>query len=225
VKDKSLGTLGGICSILVGVFYVLGGIAYLLLPPAQKATGDPGSFLTSFAENNTMGTLEYIAFGLIGLLGIAVVLAIAEKTASVNMGWSRWISYLAIVGFAFTALQYFRYLSIYPDRAAAYVAGDDVVKAALSANQLLVGVDPKGWLTYGLLGLWFLVANLLALRGNLWPRLLSYIGILGAIVYGLVVAGLASQTEVLIAIAAGAAVIIAPIWYIWMGLDLRRSNL
>jgi hypothetical protein len=224
MKGKSISDLGGICSILVGIFYLLGGIAYLLLPPAQKATGDPAAFLSSFAENNTMSTLNYWSFGLTGLLGIAVVLALADKIISVSEGWGRWTSNLAVVGFAFLALNYFRSVSIYPDRAAAFVAGDEVTKAAIAANQSLVGVDPQGWVTYGLVGIWFLVVNLLALRGDLWSKLLSYVGIVGAIAYGMVVAGLASQTEILVTIAAGAAVIIAPIWYIWMGLDLRRSN-
>jgi len=203
---------------------LLGGIAYLLLPPAQKVTGDPAAFLSSFAENNTMVTLQYWSFALTGLLGLAVVLAISERARSVSEGWVRWTSHLAVVGFAFIALQYFRYMSIYPERAAAFVAGDEVTKAAIAANQSLVGVDPNGWVTYGFIGIWFLVVNLLALSGDIWPKFLSYVGIVGAIAYGIVVAGLASQQEILVTIAAGAAVIVAPIWYIWAGVVLRQSN-
>lgn len=225
MKNKSLSNLGGVCSILVGIFYLIGGIAYLLIPAAQKATvGDPGQFLASFAKNSTFGILEYYAFGLTGILGIAVVRAVAEKVASESEGWIRWTGDLGAIGFAFLALQYFRYISIYPDMAASFVGGDSATKAAISANQILVGVDPHGVITYGLLGFWFLVVNILALRGNLWPRILSYVGIVGAVAYWFVVGGLVSETEMLITIAAGSAVIIAPIWYIWMGMVLRRSD-
>jgi hypothetical protein len=208
----------------VGIFYLIAGIAYLLVPPAQKAVGNPGQFLSSFAKSNSMATLQYWAFAITSLLGIAVVLAINHKIKSVSEGWGIWMSNLAVIGFAYTALNYFRYISIYPNLADAYVAGGEATKAAIAANFPSVGVDPQGWATFGLVGLWFLVANLLALRGDLWPRVLSYVGIVGAIAYGFVVAGLTSQTELLVAIAAGAAVIVAPIWYIWIGSVLRQSN-
>jgi len=224
MKNNSLSKLGGICAILVGISYVVVGIANLLTPAEQKIGADAAEFLASFAENSAMSTLEYWAFALGAVLALAVVPAIYDKVRSANKGWVDWTTTLATFGFAFMAIQYFRYLAIYPGRAADYVAADAATKTAMEANQSMMALDPQGWLTFGGVGLWFLVVNLLALRGNIWPKPLAYVGIIGAIVYWLVVPGLALQIETLIVIAAVCAVIVAPIWYIWAGLILRRAS-
>lgn len=224
MKDNTLSRLGGICSILAGISYVVVGIAYLLVPAEQKAGADPAAFLTSFAQNPSMSTLEYWAFALGAVLALAVVLAISEKVRSANEGWVRWTSSLALVGFAVAAIQYFRYVALYPGRAAAYATADAATKAALAANQSMMALDPDGWLAFGGVGLWFLVVNLLALRGNIWPKPLAYVGIAGAIAYWFVVAGFVLEVGIFVTIAAAAAVIVAPIWYIWAGLILRRAS-
>jgi multisubunit Na+/H+ antiporter MnhB subunit len=129
-----------------------------------------------------------------------------------------------LIGFAVEALQYSRYLLYYPGNAAAYVAGDVTTKAAIAASHSTIGLDPSGLLVYGGVGLWFLVINLLALREKTWPQILAYAGVIGGIAYWLVVLGLFTEIELFVTIAAATAVIIGPIWYIWMGLDLRRST-
>lgn len=224
MKENSLSRLGGVCSILVGISYVVVGIAYLLLPAEQKAGADSAAFLASFAQNPSMAALQYWAFALGAVLALAVVLAISEKVRSVNEGWVRWTSSLALVGFAVAAIQYFRYTALYPGRAAAYAAADTATKAALAANQSMMSLDPDGWLTFGGVGLWFLVVNLLALRGNIWPKTLAYVGIVGAIAYWFVVAGFVLEVGIFVTIAAAAAVIVAPIWYIWAGTILRQAS-
>ncbi len=225
MKDNTLSRLAGICSILVGVSYLVVGIAYLLVPAEQQGTaGDPAAFLTSFAQNPTASLVEYWAFALGAVLALAVVPAISDVVRSAHEGWVRWTSNVAFVGFAVVAIQYFRYIALNPGRAAAYRIANTATQAALAANQSMVELDPHGWLAFGGVGLWFLVVNLLALRGNLWPKLLAYVGIVGGIGYCLVVAGYVLDAEVLIMISALAAVIVGPIWYIWTGLILRRAS-
>src|SRR3990172_934414 len=223
MKNNTMSRLGGACSMLVGVSYVMAGIAYLRVPAEQKAGVDPAAFLASFAQNPSMALLQYWAFALGAVLALAVVPSISEKVRSANEGWVRWTSYLALVGFAVAAIQYFRYVALYPARAEAFVNGDATTKAALAANQSMIALDPNGWLVFGGGGLWFLVVNLLAMRGNIWSKPLAYVGIVGAIAYWFVVAGFVLEVEVLITIAAVAAVIVAPIWYIWAGLILRQA--
>jgi hypothetical protein len=224
MKDNSLSRLGGVCSILVGISYIVAGVSYLLMPAEQTALGDPAAFLSSYAQDPTMSTLNDWAFALGAILALAAVLAISERVRSLHEGWVRWTSTLALVGFAVTAIHYFRNMALYPGRAAAYVAGDAATKAAIAANQSMMDLDPNGWLMYGGIGLWLLVVNLLALRGNNWPKPLAYVGFAGAIGYWFVVTGYVLQIETLVAIAAAAAVLLGPIWYIWAGLVLRRAG-
>ena len=225
MKDNTPNKFGGTCAILLGVSYVVVGITYLLLPAAQKSGSDPANFLPSFAQNPTLLMIQYWAFALGALLALAVVPAIAVSMHSVNEGLVRWTSNLAFLGFAVTAIDFFRNIGLQSMRAAAYVAGDATTKAVLTAPSYLAGLDVQGWLGFGGVGLWIFVANWLALQGGAWPKPLAYLGIVVAILYCLVVAGFALQIELLVAIAAGlGGIIAAPIWYIWVGVNLRRAG-
>jgi hypothetical protein len=168
--------------------------------------------------------LSYWAYALGGALALAAVPAISATVRSVNEGWVRWTSTLAIVGFAVTAIGNFRLQFVMPLRAAAYVAGDAVAKTAIAYNQRLLYLDPQGWLIFGAVGLWVLVVSVLALRGNTWPKPLAYIGIAVAIAYWFAVAGNVLQIGTLNMIAAVAAIILGPILYIWLGLRLRQAG-
>ena len=223
MEGKKLLKLGGICSILVGISYLVVGITYVLGPAEQRPGATSADFLTSFAQDPLMSTLMYWAFALGAVFAIAVVLAVSEMMLSASEGWVRWTSNLAVIGFAVTALDYFRFLALYPAMAATYAAGDAVIKTATEASQFALSLDPYGWLMFGAVGLWFLVVNLLAINENSWPKILAYVGIAGGIAYLLVVAGYVLQIYTLNLIAAVGAIIIGPIWYIWTGLRLQQE--
>lgn len=222
MKGSTLNKIGGICSILVGVLYIPIGITTLLRPVDQRPPFDPDTFLTSFGQDPLMSTLMYWGFAVSAVLAIAVVLAVSQRVQSLGEGWVRWMSTLAVVGFAVTALNYFRYLDFYPMLAKAYASGDATVKAAAVSSQSVVPLDPDGWFSFGAVGLWFLVVNLVAFSGNPWPRVVSYLGIVGAIAYLLVMVGFVFDIYVL-TFSAIVSVIIGPIWYIWVGLILRKE--
>ncbi len=224
MDDKSGAKLGGVCSIIVGILYVLIGITFLLVPAEQKGGIDEiARFLPSFHKNPTAMTLLYVEFALCAILAIAAVPAISGIVRTVNEGWTRWTSNLAFLGFALVAIYYFQMLAIAPSRAAAYVAGDVSTKAALAVP---IGVDPQFLLRYGVIGLWILVVSVLALRGGKLPKILSIVGIIAAILYWALavndVLGVAMVMRPIIAIAGG--IIAAPIWFIWVGLKLLKTT-
>lgn len=224
MEDKSLTKVGGICSILVGISYIVVGITYLLLPATQQPGGDPAEFLSSFAESPTLLSLEYLAFALGAVLAFAAIPAISETVRAGNEGWVRWMTGLAYVGFAVTALTFFRFLALVPAQAAAYVQAEAEMQPVVAQGLASLMLDPQGWLAFGGVGLWVLVMSLLALRGSRWPQLLAIVGIVVAILYGLVVAGNVLQIPALIGVAAGlGGVILGPIWYIWIGARLFQQ--
>ena len=112
-------------------------------------------------------------------------------------------------------------LAIIPSTAAAYVAGDASTKAAIAIPS---GVDPQFLFRYGVIGLWILVVSILGLLGGKLPKILSYLGIATAILYWLLAATdvLGSETIIRSIIAMLGAVIVGPIWYIWIGVRLRK---
>ena len=226
MEEKSVSRLGGICSIIVGILYVLIGVTFLLVPAEQQggtAIEDLVKFLPSFHQNPTAMTLLYWEFGLGAILAIAAVPAISGLVRGVNEGWTRWTSNLAFFGFAVVAIYYFQMLAIAPSRAAAFVAGDASTKAALAVP---MGVDPQFVLRYGVIGFWMFVVNILALKGKKLPWILAVVGIIAAVLYWLLgfndLLGVASTLRPIIAVAGG--MIAAPIWYIWVGVKLQRTT-
>jgi uncharacterized protein DUF4386 len=227
MKGHTLSKLGGTCSIFVGVSYIVAAAVYLLAPvKVQDAAGiPPGQFLETLAQNSTGYTVPLGIAALDSLLTIAVILAISESVQSANPGWVRWTSNLAIVGSAVNAVEFLDRIVLNPARAAAYVHGDAAVRAALTVPGALAGLDPQAWLRYGAVGVWILVVSVLALRGNIWPKSLAYVGIGVAIAYCLIVATNLLQVQLFTAIVAGVGgVILFPVWYIWLGVRLRRAS-
>ncbi len=222
--DSSLRKLGGSCSILLGITYIVIGVNYLLLPAAQRPGAPGAQFLASLAQDPTQYKLQFWMFALGAIFALAAVQAISDAVRSGGEGWVRWTGAMALLGFAVTAVNAFRLLAIQPLRATAYVAGDASTKSIIEGTGALLPLDPQGWLAWGGIGLWVLAVSLIALRGVALPRNLAYVGIVTAILYWFVLAGLAFQVERLVAIAAGlGGVIAAPIWYVWTGIILRRG--
>jgi hypothetical protein len=224
MKSNSLNKVGGLCSILVGALYIIVGATYVLLPPEQQAGGAPDAFYRSFAQSPTLSMVNYWAFALAGVFALGALPAITESVRSVNEGWARWTSNLAYLGFAVTAIDFFRNIALQPDRAAAYVAGDASLRAVLAAPTFLAGLDSQGWLGFGGVGLWALMTSLLAMRSKMWPNTLAYVGCAVGVLYWLVVVSfvfdMAALTQI---VAALGGVVAAPVWYIWLGMRLRKA--
>jgi hypothetical protein len=224
MTNRGLTGLGGACAILSGALLPLTAIAYLLMPPAQQSWADPAAYLLSFAQAPTFAMIEYTANVLIAVLSLGVVVSIPHVLRPVHEGWLRWATTVAIVGNSVNAIQYIRELSLIPAMADRFLLADSTTRAATAASLYLVPLDIYGWLTYGAIGAWLLAVNILALPGSRWPRTLSWIGIAGGIDYWLVVAGPVLRLEALSLIASIAGVVLGPIWFVWMGLFLRRSS-
>lgn len=226
MKENNVNNLAGLCSILLGIFTAAGAILYFLLPDAQKL-GVPGNqILPSFAQDPTLLNLENIALGFVGILGLAVVPAVARVLRANENDWLRWTSNLASVGYAVSAVGSFIILSRLPVIAAAFEKGDASTKAALAATWRTT-LDPLGLWGYGAVGLWILVVSLTLVRGTeankAFPATLSYLGVIVALVHWLVPVAFLTRLPVLFFAVAGVGMIAITLWYVWLGVILRRT--
>src|SRR5260221_828115 len=161
MKDTTLSKLGGTCSILTGVTFVVVVVLVLLSPPEQQVVCPcSGRFLTSLAHTSTLYIAGNGLLALNLLLTIAVVLAVYETVRATHDGWARWSSTLAIIGLAVNAIDALRHAVLDPTKATAYVQGDAAVKAALTVPGALQGLDPQGWVRLGAVGFCVLVVSL-----------------------------------------------------------------
>lgn len=221
MKDNSLYTLGGLCAIIIAIASLITGVVYLIMPADLQAGVPAPRFLPAFAQDATMLLLVFWLQALIGILGVAVVPAVSERSGSAGHGWLRWTSNLAMIGFAASAIGYLLSAERLPRIAAAFVAGDAATKAALGATWK-ASIDLFGIWGYGVVGLWVLVVSLLALRGTGFPRNLNYLGLLTGVLYILIPLGTIFKVSILLTVSAGLGSVVALIWYGWIGMQLRR---
>jgi hypothetical protein len=147
-----------------------------------------------------------------GLLTIAVMVAVYERLREVDGSFALLALVLGALGGIGSAVH----------------GGYDLSNALHPPAQvpdLPSGVDPRGFLTFGVAGLAVFIVAWLMTKSD-FPKALGYLGYLSAVL--LVVLYLArlivlDATSLLIlgpALLAG--FIVNPIWYVWLGLQLRR---
>jgi hypothetical protein len=227
MKDNSLYRLGGIASILVGISYVIVGITTALTPPSVAGVPDVQIPLMYFEENKFIILTNWWALLLGAVFALAMIPAVSATVQPLNQGWVRWTSTLATIAFAVVIVDNYWPIVYTEAIANAYVTGSEATRAALTVPGAAQWIDVKGWLAYGAVGLWVLVCSILAARNNVWPKGLAYLGILAAFVYFLalavtVIPSLFLSGAILFVGVIGA--VLAPIWYGWMGIFLRRHQ-
>ncbi len=215
--------VGGNCAILVGIFGALFSLNYLLLPPEQRLVeANPAEFLPSFNQNPTLLRAELIEMILAGVCGMGVVPAMSEMLENLKKGGGRWTSNLATFSYGIMAVSNLLMMQRLPGIAAAYVQGDDSTRAALTATWN-PSIDPDGWMQYGGVGLWMLITNTAVSQSEELPKPLAYLGIILGALYCLQPISATADMAGLATPMMGLGGILAPIWYLWMGLLMRSK--
>lgn len=225
MKDNSLYKLGSICSILLGISYLVVGITGALIPPKLSGVPDVQSPFMYWEQNKVMVLTNWWALLLGAVFALAMIPAVSKTVQHLNEGWVRWTSTLATIAFAVVILDNYWSIVYTTARANAYMYGTAATRAALTVPGAPQWIDVQGWLAYGAVGFWVLVISVVALRGNAWPKGLAYLGIVGAFLYFLALAASVISDLVVsgtVTVVAGIAAVFAPIWFTWMGIHLRR---
>jgi hypothetical protein len=212
MENKSTLKFGSISAFLAALSlaaFLAGGI---VRPEAQNGS-DVNAYLVSLAHNATYSRLLFWGGALYGVFAIAVVITTSDLVRSEHEGLVRWGTILAIIGNAVAVIWYFALQALNPHLASAYAAADQATRQAVALNGPL-SWDPQFWMSYGLTGLWFLVMNRLANRGNHLPRGLTCIGMLAGLVSWLVVAGSSLANSGLETVGFGLSSISLVIWYV-----------
>ena len=225
MKDNSLYKLGSICSILLGVSYLVVGVTGGLIPSNLSGVPDVQSPFMYWEENKIMLLTNWWALLLGAVFALALIPAVAKTVQPLNEGWVRWTSTLATIAFAVVILDNYWSIVYTSARANAYVNGSEAIRAALTVPGAPQWIDVQGWLAYGAVGLWVLVCSILALRNNVWPKGLAHLGILAAFIFFLALASSAISALFLsgtILFVGVIGAVFAPIWFTWMGIFLWR---
>jgi hypothetical protein len=223
--DRKRRRIAGWCAIGVAASYVVAGAAYFLQPGAQRSD-DPALFWASVLVDPRMLLTSYWALAAVGIFGLGAVAGISSLVRAGNEGLMGWMQNLAILGFAVGAVSNIRLASVTQERALFYFCesctANDNYKKIINGTDSLVSLDPTGWLTFGLVGLWILCVSILALRTGGLPRPAAWLGIGAAVLSFLFPvsssAGFPDANTFLIPVG----VIAALLWYGWVARILLR---
>jgi len=153
---------------------------------------------------------------LTGLLTTAVVVGIYGRLKETDASFALWALLLGLAGGLGSAIH----------------GGFDLSNALHPPSQgfpdIPSSVDPRGLLTFGVAGLGLWVVSWLIVRGGQFPKNLGYLGYVGAVLLmllylaRLIVLDATSLMVVVPALLTG--FVVNPIFYIWLGLSLRRAT-
>lgn len=225
-RDRSLGRVGGVAAILLGASYPLVGLTYMFQPDGLNQTVDYARHLRAYGTGATwLHVAEFAGLALGAVLAFAAIPAVAERFRQGAEGWVRWSSAVAYLGFGALAVSTVRHLVIEPELAQAFrLAGPDGRPAVVAAASTL-SADPDGWLQFGGVGLWVLAISVIGLRGRQMPAALGIVGIAMAAMYWVPIVATYLPVPSLNAVAAGlGGVVLAPLWYVWLGVLLYRGR-
>ena len=210
--------VAGALAIVIGILYLLIGVNYLFMPEAQKEYLKP-EFWPAFSAHPASGMIEYIAFAAIGILALGVVPIISGLAGGKVSGFFQWVVSLGMLGFAVHAVEEIRLLALTKRIADAYVAGDAATRSAIAALGLQ-NLDPLHLFKFGLVGLWVLVVSILGFSKKTLPAVLCAIGIVGGVAFWVNLVGNVLQLVPIVTATAITAIVLGPIWYIWVGVRL-----
>ena len=194
MDDRSFSRFGGLAAILLALTSWAAVIAYAaLVQPGDSSLG--------------LQLFQFL-YALVAFWALFAIVAVYYRMRSVGEAWAFYATLVGVVASVGTLV------------AAMYEV------ASLRRYPPLVGVSPAnplGIMSFGLTGLWFLVANLLLWRTRT-PRVLVALGFVAAVdLFAGFVAGLSENGGVVYLASLIAGAIGGPIYWLWLGRLLRRD--
>ena len=203
VSDRSFVRFGGLAAILLALTSWAAVLDYATLaqPSADPQLRELGNL------NIGMQVFQFL-YALVAFWALFAIVAVYYRVRAVGEAWAFFATLVGVAASVGTMV------------AAMY----DV--ANLRQAPPLTGVSPAnplGVLSFGLTGLWFVVANLLLWRTAM-PRVLLVLGFVAAtdLLAGFV-AGLSENGGVVYLASFVAGAIGGPIYWLWLGRQLRRD--
>lgn len=126
----------------------------------------------------TLFVLFYLFMGLVAVFSIGVVEQATNFLKVQEYEIIRWVQKLAYIGFAVTALAYFKVVTVKPYMASVYSTAASHEKGIILTMDPYISFSPNGIVIYGLVGVWILLINLMSYRKQRCSKACLITGIL-----------------------------------------------
>jgi hypothetical protein len=204
--EASFARFGGLCAIAAGVFGVLYSVTFVAvdLGLLKGSSAGLGVGLYSF----------FLMSG--GLLTSAALVALYNRVREVDSAFAMWGLLLSLIAAIGSAIH------------GAYDLANNLHPPAGSAGDFPSQIDPRGMLTFGVAGIGLFVLSWLMSRDRSFPSSLAMLGYVLAALLVIIYLGrlivLDPKSLLILVPAALAGLIANPVWYIGLGLTLRKRD-
>jgi hypothetical protein len=227
-ENSTLYRFGGICGILTGVLYIIIAGSMAVDPGAAKATATQTTpeYWQGLSSNTVPFIVRQVAYILSGFTGVGIVTALsAYVRRDENAGWVNWGAILGASAYIITGIDGSRLLATLPELARQWAAGDEATRRMIEFTYSVSRLDPGTYMRFGALGIWALTIALASRRAGSLSRALTSLTFVVTAGYAMVVVGIAGRIMVLQELGAVlAGILVAPVWFIWTGIVLRRAG-
>lgn len=225
-NDPSLLRVGSLGAFGVALAYLASALSAALMPTELQGRPEvtPHEFWLALARDPYAHLAYHWAWVAAGLFGLAAVPAISAFVWPANRGAVLWAGSGAWLGFAVNARSHLMEIAFDRKIIPAYADADPTFQQAVHVVAGLALDVPDGFLTYGVVGVWVGVVSVLGLRSGLLPRGLCLLGFANAGAYGAGLLGYLFLSHALLVLSIGVGgLLIAPLWYAWLGAILLRK--
>jgi hypothetical protein len=104
-----------------------------------------------------------------------------------------------------------------------FVNGDEITRQTILAYGYQE-IDPAGVFSFGAIGIWFILVNILALKGGKLNKIHAIFGILLGLGHWLTVVGALISSEPLQMAASILGLLFYPTWFIWLSRKIYKNE-
>lgn len=200
-ESVSFEQFAGVCSIFAGVVHFLYAVAFVVI---SRSAPELGALLSA------------LFLLLAGLLSLTAFAGIYQRLRDTEAGFAMWALLLSSLGTLGAAIH------------GGYDLANSLNPMTGYASNLPSQIDPRGLLTFGIVGVSvFVFAWLMGCQGQ-FPKGLVFAGYLLAalliVIYLARLIILDPANPVLLVPVLVTGFVVNPGWYVWLGLNLRRGN-
>lgn len=206
--NRSFARFGGLSAIIVGALSLL----YALF------------FLVITRQNEDVGTLgSWIILAVSGLFSSAAFVALYLRLRPTSEGFALWALVLGLFS-SFATLAHGAHQAL---MLITLPGAEQGQRAAIELVRMVPSpIDPAGLGTFGIVGLASLVTGMIIVIGGRLPHTLGYLAVANGVLLIALFFATAAGAQTLILLTGGlTSVIVGPIWWIWLGRELRRERM
>ena len=205
--NQSYARFGGLSAMIVGALSILYAIFFLVITPRAEAVGALGS---------------WIILAVSGIFSSAAFVALYLRLRPASEGFALWGLVLGLFS-SFATLTHGAWQALV---LTTLNSADSSQRAAIELMRMVPSpVDPAGVATFGVIGLASLVTGMIILVSGRLPRPLGTLAVANAVLLVTLYFATAAGAQALILLSGGlTSVIVGPIFWLWLGRELRRES-